>query len=138
MAVTRLNIKSQQPFALGQSFGEVGAYEQIDGEVHFAVDPNHPANNSIADLKLASRDGNGLVSFSSDFRILKPSTPIKGNRRILFDILNRGRGPAEPAILRRSSGVRARLRKPGWRTKSTPSPSSVIWNPPSSSVTTSW
>ena len=93
MAVTKLEIKSRQPFAQGQSFGQVGAYEQLDGTVHFAVDPNHPANGPITDIKLAPRDANGLVNFSSDFRLLAPAEAGKGNRRLLFDILNRGRGP---------------------------------------------
>ena len=72
----------------------VGTYEQIDGAVHFTVDPDHPANSLITDLKLAPRDSNGVVHFSADFRILKPQDPEQGNHRILFDILNRGRGTA--------------------------------------------
>ena len=59
MAVTKLDIKSRQPFAQGQAFGEVGTYEQIDGTVHFAVDPNNSANDLITDLKLAPRDESG-------------------------------------------------------------------------------
>ena len=93
MAVTKLEIESRQPFAQGESFGQVGPYEQIDGTVHFAVNPQHPANATITDLKLAPRDTNGMVNFSSDFRLLLPAEPQKGNRRLLFDILNRGRGP---------------------------------------------
>jgi hypothetical protein len=93
MAVTRLEIKSRQPFDGGKSFGDVGPYEQLDGIVHFSVDPGHPANATITDLSLAPRDADGRVDFSSDFRLLAPAEPGKGNRRILFDILNRGRGP---------------------------------------------
>ena len=44
MAVTRLEVRSRQPYADGAAFGEAGTYEQIDGIVHFAVDPAHPAN----------------------------------------------------------------------------------------------
>ena len=94
MAVTKLDINSRQPLAQGQAFGDVGSYEQIDGKIHFAVDPNHPSNQLITDLKLAPRDGDGLVNFSADFRILRPSQPQRGNHRIFFDILNRGRGTA--------------------------------------------
>ena len=94
MPVDRLEIKSRSPFAGGQSFGESGAYEQIDGVVHFSVDPEHPANETIADIKLAPRDAGGRVAFSSDFRILQPLDPGKGNDRILFDILNRGKATA--------------------------------------------
>lgn len=94
MAVTQLEITSRQPFAQGASFGEVGPYEQLDGLVHFAVDPEHPANATVTDLKLAPRNAAGLVEFAADFRILQPAHPERGRRRLFFDILNRGRGPA--------------------------------------------
>ena len=94
MPVTRLEITSQEPFADGQSFGEVGSYTQIDGTAHFAVDPLHPANETIADIKLAPRNADGLVEFSADFRILRPDDPGKGNRRLLLDVLNRGKALA--------------------------------------------
>ncbi len=94
MAVTKLEITSRQPFAGGESFGEVGPYEQLDGRVHFAVDPEHSVNATVTDLKLAPRSAVGLVEFSSDFRILQPVNPERGHRRLFFDILNRGRGPA--------------------------------------------
>ena len=47
----------------------------------------------ITDLKLAPRDANGRVQFSADWRLLRPVEPQRGNHRLLFDILNRGRGP---------------------------------------------
>lgn len=94
MAVTQLEITSRQPFAQGESFGEVGPYEQLDGIVRFAVDPEHPANATVTDLKLAPRNAAGLVEFAADFRILQPAHPERGRRRLFFDILNRGRGPA--------------------------------------------
>ena len=94
MPVTRLEITSQEPFADGQSFGEVSSYTQIDGTAHFAVDPLHSANETIADIKLAPRNADGLVEFSADFRILRPDDPGKGNRRLLLDVLNRGKALA--------------------------------------------
>ena len=93
MAVTKLLLTSRRPFAQEKAFGHVGPYEQLDGIVSFAVDPNHPANHPITDLKLAPRDPNGLVHFSADWRVLRPVEPQRGNHRMLFDILNRGRGP---------------------------------------------
>ena len=93
MAVTKLLITSRRPFAQEKAFGNVGPYEQLDGTVYFAVDPNHPANSVITDLKLAPRDANGRVQFSADWRLLRPVEPQRGNHRLLFDILNRGRGP---------------------------------------------
>jgi hypothetical protein len=88
--VTALEIKTCSPFAPGTSFGDTGAYEQLDGIVHFAVDPNHPRNAGIPDLKLAPRDAHGLVQCSADFRLLKPINLQYGNRRLLLDIVNRG------------------------------------------------
>ncbi|MBI3329881.1 MAG: hypothetical protein HYZ81_24630 [Nitrospinae bacterium] len=93
MAVTKLLITSRRPFAQEKAFGHVGPYEQLDGIVAFAVDPNHPANRLITDLKLAPRDPSGLVHCSADWRLLRPVEPRRGNHRLLFDILNRGRGP---------------------------------------------
>ena len=94
MAVTELKITSRHSLAQGQVFGDVGSYEQIDGTAYFAVDPTHLANTAITDLELAPRDTEGLVKFSADFRMLRPVEPERGNRRLFFDILNRGRGPA--------------------------------------------
>ena len=94
MPVTRLEITSQKPFADGQPFGEVGPYTQVDGIAHFAVDPLHEANETIADIKLAPRNEQGLVEFSADFRILRPDDPSRGNGRLLLDVLNRGKALA--------------------------------------------
>ena len=93
MAVTTLLITSRRPFAQEKTFGHVGPYEQLDGTVYCAVDPHHPANHLITDLKLAPRDASGRVHFAADWRLLRPVEPQRGNHRLLFDILNRGRGP---------------------------------------------
>jgi hypothetical protein len=90
MAVTALEIKSRNPFAHGQSFGDVGPYQQLDGTVHFAVDPHHPANAGITDLQRAPCDVQGLVHSSADVRLLQPAVPQRGNQRLLLDIVNRG------------------------------------------------
>ena len=91
MALTGLEISTRKEFADGQTFGEVGRYEQIDGLAHFAVDPSHPDNTVIADIALAPRNADGLVEFSSDFRIIKPVDNDHGNGRLLLDVLNRGK-----------------------------------------------
>ena len=78
MAVTRIEINQRGPYAAGMTFGETGAYEQLDGTVHFAVDPANPANSLITDLELAPRNPAGLVEFSADFRIVKP---VRASRR---------------------------------------------------------
>lgn len=91
MAVTRLEVRARGPYADGVTFGEAGAYERIDGTIHFAVDPAHPANALIVDLDKARRDDQGYVHFTADFCLLQPVDPAKANRRLLFEVLNRGR-----------------------------------------------
>ncbi len=91
MAVSRLQIHARAPYEGGVSFGEVGAYERLDGTIHFAVDPAHAANRLIVDLDRAERDTDGRVHYTAGFCLLQPSDPARGNRRLLFDVVNRGR-----------------------------------------------
>ena len=67
MPVTRIDIRSRVPFAGGQQFGDVGSYEQIDGIVHYDVDPNNLANEAITDIKLAPTNslGNGAAALGN-------------------------------------------------------------------------
>ena len=90
LPVTKLEVANRSQFANGESFGETGPYELVEGTVHFAVDPLHPRNQMIADLDLAPRDSAGKVSMSADFSVLKPVELGQGNRRLLFDVVNRG------------------------------------------------
>ncbi len=91
MAATGLEIDSRQPYADGSSFGDAGAYERIDGRLSFAVNPSDEANRAIVDLGRAARDEAGLVHFRADFCLLQPTDPTRGNSRLLFEVLNRGR-----------------------------------------------
>src|SRR5919199_4238023 len=90
VAVTRLEIESRRPYAEGAAFGEVGPYERLDGTIHFAVDPGYPANRLIVHLDRAPRDSAGRVQFRADFCLLRPADPARGNRRLLFEVVNRG------------------------------------------------
>lgn len=91
MAVVRLEITQCSPFAEGQSFGDVGPYQLLEGRAHFAVAPQHPRNAVITDLDLAPRDASGRVHFSAPFTMLQPVQRERGNHRMLFDVVNRGR-----------------------------------------------
>src|SRR5262249_55856612 len=71
-------------------FGSTGPYQKLRGRAWFALDPNGPANAAIADLKLAPRDGRGLVTFTADFLMLRPANPILGNGTLLYEVNNRG------------------------------------------------
>jgi hypothetical protein len=105
MAVTSLNITTCRPFADGAIFGEIGAYQQLEGTVHFAIDPDHPRNAGIADLERAPRDAQGRVRCTADFRILQPVVPGRGNQRLLLDIVNRG----NPTVLTNFNSADGRL-----------------------------
>jgi Alpha/beta hydrolase domain len=108
MAVTALEIKTCSPFTQGTAFGDVGPYEQLDGTVHFAVDPDHLSNAGITDLQLAPRDAHGLVRCWADVRILKPAAFQHGNHRLLLDIVNRG----NPTVLTNFNSAVGRM-EPG-------------------------
>lgn len=88
--VTRIQIDQRDVFADGARFGKTGAYESISGRLYFAVDPGNQANERITDLNLAPLNENGQVEFWSDFFLLQPVDPAKGNGRLLYDVHNRG------------------------------------------------
>jgi len=89
--VVRFEITSNEPYAEGKVFGNAGTYRRILGKVYFAIDPDRPQNAAIIDLKLAPRNAEGLVEFSSDLYILAPVDLRKGNRAVLYGVNNRGR-----------------------------------------------
>src|SRR5712692_4478883 len=88
--VERIEIHSRQPFAAGTEFGSAGAYEKLRGRAFFALDPNAAANALIADLKLAPRNDRGLVEFSADFLVLRPTVTARRNGTLLYEVNNRG------------------------------------------------
>ena len=74
----------------GAAFGDAGAYELLEGRIHFAVDPANARNQIIADLDKAPRNAAGKVELSADLSILKPKDAAKGNGTLLLDVVNRG------------------------------------------------
>ena len=89
-AVTRIEIRSRQPYAQGREFPGVGAYETLRGKVFFEVDPDAPANKQVVDLELAPRNAAGRVEFSADLELLTPVDRRRGNGALLYDVNNRG------------------------------------------------
>ncbi len=63
-------------------------YECVEATVHFAVDPDDRANQSIVDLELAPRQDDELVRFDADLRLIRPISG--GNGKMLFVVPNRG------------------------------------------------
>jgi hypothetical protein len=88
--VDRLEILKTYDAYGGVSFGRVGPYQVIVGIVHGKIDPNHPANEGIVDLKLAPSGAGGLVNYSTDFVILRPKSPGRAKRVLFYDVVNRG------------------------------------------------
>ena len=91
MPLTRFKITSRGPYAGGRRFGAAGAYEQMDGTAHFAIEPLHPANAPICDLKLATRNAAGLIEFTADLSIVLPVHATQANGRCIVELPNRGR-----------------------------------------------
>ena len=100
MALTRLEITRREPYLNGQTFGDTGAYERIDGIAHYAVSPDHPANAGLTDLALAPRDASGRVCFDGDFTLLVPAIPAKANGGVLVEVPNRGNRVAQRSFNR--------------------------------------
>ncbi|MCL4202114.1 MAG: hypothetical protein KJ000_06450 [Pirellulaceae bacterium] len=88
--VVRVEIHEQTLLADGQVFSDRGPYEKLRGRMLIEVDPDAPANAAIRDLQLAPRNARGRVECWTDFFLLKPTDPLRGNRRLLFDVTNRG------------------------------------------------
>ena len=88
--VVRVEIDGRAPFADGHRFGRSGAYEKITGRIYLSIDPLDPANRPIVDLSLAPRDAQGKVAFWTEFFLLTPADPLRGNRRLLFGIPDQG------------------------------------------------
>jgi hypothetical protein len=86
-----LKIDRMEPFADGQEFGTAGGYLRITGTAYGELDPDHPLNAVIVNLDKAPRNGRGLVEYEAEFDILRPADVERGNRRILYEVLNRGR-----------------------------------------------
>lgn len=88
--VERVEILERVSVADGKVFGNVGAYERLRGRLYYAIDANAPENQAIVDIKLAPRDGQGRIHFTSDFVVFRPLEAARGNGRLLYDVSGRG------------------------------------------------
>ena len=89
--ITAIEIRERESFAGGAEFGASGAYMRLNGTAFGALDPAHPGNRGIALLDQAPRNRDGRVEYRSDFVVLHPLDPERGNGRILYEVNNRGR-----------------------------------------------
>ena len=88
--VVRVEVQSRADVLDGKPFGATGPYEKLTGKIHFAIDPDNSANRIITDIDKAPRNAAGKVEFSSDFYLIKPKDPSRGNGTLLYEVSNRG------------------------------------------------
>ena len=90
-AVVGVEVRDRTEVLHGRSFAAAGTYEMVQGKVFFEVDPQLEQNQAICDIQLAPRNRRGKVAFSSDFFLIRPTHPGKGNGTVLYEVCNRGR-----------------------------------------------
>src|ERR1700674_5057837 len=83
-------VRVESPAFEGRSFGTVGTYDRIVAHATIAVSPDDPHDAVIVDLDRASRNPQGLVEAVTDVEILRPTVAANGNRRLFYEVLNRG------------------------------------------------
>jgi len=89
--VTEVNLTAIEPLADGAAFGNTGAYEKVKGTFKGELDPADARNKVIVNLDKAPRNAAGKVEYEAEFYILRPVEAARGNQKILYDVLNRGR-----------------------------------------------
>ena len=60
--VVRFVVEQSRPFAPGTLFGNVGAYERLDGTAYMEVDPRDSQNSLIVDLDKAPKNTRGIYA----------------------------------------------------------------------------
>src|SRR5262245_30089733 len=88
--VVKFEIIRVEPAFEGRVFGTVGTYDRIIARATVALSPSDPHNAIIVDLDRAPRNAQGLVEATADVEILTPTNAANGNRRLLYDVVNRG------------------------------------------------
>ncbi|MGD0848080.1 alpha/beta hydrolase domain-containing protein [Bradyrhizobium sp.] len=83
-------VRVESPAFEGRSFGPVGTYDRIVAHATIAVSPDDPRNKIIVDLDRAPRNAQGMVEAVTDVEILRPTVAANGNRRLFYEVLNRG------------------------------------------------
>jgi hypothetical protein len=83
-------VRVESPAFEGRSFGTIGTYDRIIARATIAVSPDDPHNTVIVDLDRAPRNAQGSVNAVTDVEILRPTVAANGNRRLFYEVLNRG------------------------------------------------
>ncbi len=88
--IKSLEIQRSEPLVGSAVFGSTGAYMKIVGIAKGELEPKNLANRPIADIDNTPCNAQGKVEYQTDTFVLRPSDPTKGNRRILYVVVNRG------------------------------------------------
>jgi hypothetical protein len=102
--VIRVEVERRTTILDGQTFGDHGAYELVEGRIYFGFDPDHPHNERIVDLERAPRNADGLVEAWTPFAVLQPVDPSQGRGVGLVEVSNRG-GKFMPAYFNRADNA---------------------------------
>ncbi len=91
------------------------SYESISGVAYFTLDPNEDLNGAVTDIAYAPVNGDGLVEYAADFRLLVPSVSV-ANGGLLYNVNNRGGSsfPPEQSLLHPLSGMGFTYLATGW------------------------
>jgi len=91
------------------------SYESISGVAYFTLDPNEDLNGTITDIAYAPVNGDGLIEYAADFRLLVPSVSV-ANGGLLYNVNNRGGSsfPPERSLLHPLSGMGFTYLATGW------------------------
>ncbi len=90
-AVTRIVIDTvTSPAFDGESYGDVGQYETIEGRAFGELDPDDPRNTIIQDIELAPRNASGRVEYLATFFLVKPIDMSKSSGLLWQFVPNRG------------------------------------------------
>jgi hypothetical protein len=87
--ITKLEVTTAPAFG-GASFGSVGTFETVSGTAYGELDPDDLHNAHIVDLKLAPRNDRGMVEYSMDVYVIRPTQMSLGNNTVLYEVPNRG------------------------------------------------
>ena len=83
-------LRTKSPAFEGRTFPPVGTYDRIIARATIALPPDDPHNSVIVDIDHAPRNAQGLVEAVSDVEILHPTLATNANRRLFYEVVNRG------------------------------------------------
>jgi len=89
--VTRIVVDTvTSPAFGGESYGDIGQYETIEGRAYGELDPADPRNAIIQDIELAPRNDAGRVEYVATFFLVKPIDMTKSSGLLWQFVPNRG------------------------------------------------